>query len=81
MRSIDEDEMASRKHVPWLLWPFAALWDLLTVVLGLTGRAVGVLLAMGFIAAGTLLCLTIVGAVVGVPVAILGLLLMIKCLF
>ena len=73
--------MAARRNMPWLLWPFAALWDLLTAVLGLTGRGLGVVLAMALIAVGVLLCLTIAGAPAGVPVAILGVLVMIKCLF
>ena len=28
----------TQKHIPWYLWPFAALWKLLAVIVEMTGR-------------------------------------------
>ena len=35
-----------RHHTPWYLWPFVALWKLLALIVGLTGRLVAVLLGL-----------------------------------
>ena len=56
-----------------LLWPFVILWRLLTGLLGLGVRFIVVLLGLVFIFVGLLVSLTIVGAIVGIPLALLGL--------
>ncbi|MBU0493092.1 MAG: hypothetical protein KKA73_25600 [Chloroflexi bacterium] len=38
--------------VPLLLWPFWAIWRLLTLILGLTGRLVAVVLGLVLMAGG-----------------------------
>lgn len=68
-------------NVPWLLWPFHALWRLLTLILVLTGRLICALLGIALMAAGVALSLSIVGLVLGVPLVILGFLLTIRALF
>ena len=73
--------MAESKKVSWVLWPFVALWRLVTLILELTGRFVAILLGIVLIAAGVLVSLTVVGAVVGVPLALFGLLLIFRGLF
>jgi hypothetical protein len=73
--------MASQKKVPWLLWPFHALWQLLALILQLTGRVLGIILGLLLLIAGIVLSLTVVGAVVGVPLALLGFMLMLRGLF
>ena len=69
------------RHVPWLLWPFYALWRLLTLILGLTGRLLSVILGIGLMAAGVAIALSVVGAPLGVPLAALGFLLLVRALF
>lgn len=70
------------KHaVPWYLWPFAALWKLLAVIVELTGRLVAMIIGILLMIAGGLISLTIIGAIVGVPLAIVGLLLFLKGIF
>ncbi len=64
-----------------LLWPFRALWGLVTALLELTGRLVAVLLGVVLLIVGLALTLTVVGAVVGIPLAALGILLIIRGLF
>jgi hypothetical protein len=69
------------KHTPWFLWPFAALWKLLAVIVELTGRFVAMVLGIVFIIVGIIVSLTIVGAIVGIPLAIIGLLLLLRGIF
>ncbi len=71
----------TKKHVPWYLWPFAALWKLLAVIVEMTGRFVAMVLGVVFIIVGVIVSLTIVGAIVGVPLAIIGLLLLLRGMF
>jgi len=66
------------KHIPWYLWPFAAIWKLLAVIVELTGRLVAMILGIVLMIVGGLVSLTIVGAIVGIPLAIIGLLLFLK---
>lgn len=66
---------------PWYLWPFVALWRFLTWILGLTGRVVAVVLGLALMIVGVIVSLTVVGAVVGVPLLIFGLLLILRGLF
>ncbi len=69
------------KQIPWYLWPFAAIWKLLAVIVELTGRLVAMVLGIVLIIVGLLVSLTIVGAIVGIPLAIVGLLLFLKGMF
>lgn len=70
-----------RRNTPWILWPFVALWRLLAGILELTGRLVGIVLGLVLMIVGVLASLTVVGAVVGVPLAILGFLIVLRALF
>jgi hypothetical protein len=71
----------TQKHIPWFLWPFAALWKLIAVIVELTGRFVAMVLGIVFIVVGVIVSLTIVGAIVGIPLAIIGLLLLLRGIF
>lgn len=71
----------SEPRVPWFLWPFYAIWRLLTLILRATGRLACGLLGVVFIAAGVVVTLTVVGAPIGIPLAVLGVLLMVRALF
>ena len=71
----------TKHHVPWYLWPFVALWKLLAVIVELTGRFVALVLGIVFIAVGALISLTVIGAIVGIPLAIIGLLLLLRGIF
>jgi len=72
---------AHEKHIPWYLWPFAAIWKLLAVIVELTGRLVAMILGIILMIVGGLVSLTIVGAIVGIPLAIIGFLLFLKGIF
>ena len=72
---------SDKRSTPWYIWPFAAIWRLLTWILEFTGRLVAVILGVVFILVGVIISLTVIGAVVGVPLAIFGFLLMMRGLF
>ena len=73
--------MAEQKKTPWFLWPFAALWRLVTWILELTGRFVAILLGIVFMIVGVIVTLTVIGAIVGVPLVLFGVLLVFRGLF
>ena len=70
-----------QKTTPWFLWPFAALWSLLSFILKLTGRLLAAVLGLVLMIAGVLLTVVIVAAPVGIPLFILGLLLIVRSIF
>lgn len=72
---------AESKSVPWYLWPFWAIWRLLTIVVELTGRLIAVIIGLVFMIIGTLTSLTVIGAVIGIPLIIIGFLLVLRGLF
>ena len=71
----------TKQHIPWYLWPFAAIWKLLAVIVELTGRFVAMVLGLVLILVGVIVSLTVIGAIVGVPLAIVGLLLLLRGIF
>jgi len=71
----------TKQHIPWFLWPFFALWKLLAVIVELTGRFVAMVLGIVLMLVGVIVSLTIIGAIVGVPLAIIGLLLLLRGIF
>lgn len=74
-------ETSRKRPLPWILWPFAAIWWLVSFVLELTGRIVAGVLGLVLMIVGALLTVTIVGAVVGLPFIIFGFLLMLRSIF
>jgi len=71
----------SEHGTPWILWPFVALWRLIALIVEFTGRIVAVVLGAALMIVGIIVSLTVIGAVVGIPLAILGLLLVLRGLF
>ena len=76
-----ENSVAQKKNTPCLLVPFVALWDLIAYIITLTGRLVAVLLGMVFLILGVILTITVIGAIVGIPMIIFGLLLIVRGLW
>ena len=68
-------------HVPVLLWPFYAVWRLLTLLVELIGRLLCGVLGLALMAAGVAITITVLAAPVGIPLAALGFLLLIRALF
>ena len=61
-----------------LLWPIVALLRLIEGIIVLGGRFLVMVLGMVFIFAGLLISLTIVGAIIGIPLALIGLLMVFR---
>ena len=72
---------AAERATPLLLWPFVALWGLVGFVLRTVGRILCAVLGLALMAAGVALTLTVVGAIIGIPLAAFGLLLLVRALF
>ncbi len=68
-------------HIPILLWPFYAMWRLLTFVLSVAGRLICSILGIAIMIAGVAITMSVVGAPLGIPLASLGFLLLIRALF
>lgn len=64
-----------------LLFPFVALLKLIEIIIKITGRLLAVILGLVFMIIGGLLCLTIVGAIIGVPIVIFGFIMVVRGLF
>lgn len=62
-----------------LLWPVTLYVNLVGLLLRLMGRALGFCAGLALAVLGGLLCCTIIGAVAGIPLGLLGLGLMFKC--
>jgi hypothetical protein len=73
--------LSARSSAPWILWPVAAVLDLIAGVLRITGRLAGFAVGLGLVVLGGLLTLTIVFAPIGIPVLIIGFLIVIRSLF
>jgi hypothetical protein len=57
------------------------LWRLLTLILNLTGRLICVFLGIALMMSGVAIAMSVIGAPLGVPLAALGFLLVIRALF
>ncbi len=68
-------------QIPILLWPFYAIWRLLTFILNLAGRLICSVLGIGIMIAGVAITMSVIGAPIGIPLASLGFLLLIRALF
>jgi hypothetical protein len=69
------------RRTPLLLWPFVAVWRLVTFILQMTGRLVAIVLGVVLLVVGVILSVTVIGALVGVPLGIFGILLIVRGLF
>ncbi|MEI6291420.1 MAG: hypothetical protein WCP19_13395 [Chloroflexota bacterium] len=70
-----------KHHVPWYLWPFWLIWKLLATVVELVGRFTAMVIGMVLILVGILLTLTVIGSIIGIPLAVIGFLLLLKGIF
>ncbi|MDJ0905780.1 MAG: hypothetical protein QNI96_07155 [Woeseiaceae bacterium] len=73
--------MASHRDVPILLWPFYAIWRLLTFVVQVIGRLFCGVLGLGLMVAGVAISITVLAAPVGIPLAAIGFLLLVRAIF
>jgi len=72
---------SNRRRTSILLLPFIIVWSVISFFLRLTGRVIGAVLGLVFMIAGIVLSVSMVAAPIGIPLAILGFLLMLRSLF
>ena len=70
-----------KNRVPLLLWPFYAVWRLLTFVVELIGRVFCGVLGLALMVAGIAIAVTVLAAPIGIPIAVLGFLLLVRAIF
>ena len=73
--------MSDTKRFSWVMWPFEALWWLVTTILALTGRFIVVVVGAVLRLIGGLISATLVGAMIGIPLLFFGVLLVLRGLF
>jgi hypothetical protein len=71
----------SDRDVPILLWPFYAIWRLLTFVVEMVGRLICALIGLALMAVGTAMTITVLAAPIGIPIAAVGFLLLVRAVF
>jgi len=71
----------SDRDVPILLWPLYAIWRLLTFVVEMVGRLICALIGLALMAAGTAITITVLAAPIGIPIAAVGFLLLVRAVF
>lgn len=64
-----------------LVWPLEALGRLVALLFELSGRFIVVVSGMVLIVLGVVISLTVIGAIVGIPMLLLGFLLVVRGLF
>jgi hypothetical protein len=69
------------KHVPLLLWPFWAIWRLIALIIGLTGRLVAVILGLVLMVVAVVISIPVITIPIGIPIFLVGLLLVFRGLF
>jgi hypothetical protein len=71
----------TKHHIPWYLWPSVALGQLVATIIELVGRFVAILLGFVLFVIGAVVSLTIVGAIIGIPLMLFGGMLVLKGMF
>jgi hypothetical protein len=69
------------KGTSCLLWPFAAIWRLVSIIFELAGRLLAIVLGVVLMILGVVVSLTVIGAVVGIPMILFGMLLVVRGFF
>lgn len=64
-----------------LLWPVRALWRLASALVGLVSRIVALVLGVVVTVLGLILSATIVGGAVGIPLILLGIVLIVRSFY
>ncbi len=69
------------KRISWILWPFYAVWRVVSIFFELTGRIICAMIGLALMAAGVAITISIVAAPVGIPIVAFGFLLLVRALF
>lgn len=64
-----------------IVWPIRIVWALATWIVNVIGILLGLLLGFAFMALGVLFCSAIITAFIGIPMFLIGLLLVLRALY
>lgn len=64
-----------------LVRPLELVWSLVGSLLNLAGRLFAGIIGLVLILLGVVLSLTVIGSIIGIPMLVLGILLVVRCLF
>lgn len=64
-----------------LVWPFKVLWSFVGIVFLAVGKLMSLVMGLVLTVIGVLLSATLVGAILGVPLILLGVTMMVRALF
>ena len=71
----------AKRRTPWFLWPFTSIWNLIIRLVSLTGRLVAIAIGLALMIAGVIVSLTVIGAILGIPLFAIGALMVIRGLW
>ena len=74
-------ELAPRRRTPIVLLPIVWLWRFVTFLANLTGILLALTLGLLLMVIGLALTWTVIGAVLGIPLFILGFMLLLRALY
>ena len=72
---------ATKRRTPILLWPIIGLWRMTTFVSNRIGIVMTLIIGVLLMLAGYVLISTIIGAIIGIPLFIMGLLFTVRGLY
>ena len=64
-----------------LLWPFELLWCIASLIFRVVGSLLSAIIGLALIILGVVLTVTVVGAIIGVPIIFTGALMIIRSIF
>ncbi|RCK76214.1 MAG: hypothetical protein ANABAC_0365 [Anaerolineae bacterium] len=70
-----------RKRIPWFLFPFWLIWKLVMGIVEFTGRILAIVLGFVLMVVGIIISATIVGLIIGLPMILIGVLLVLRGIF
>ena len=72
---------ARSRPTPLLLWPVVILWRVVSMLVQLTGILLALAIGFVFMILGVALSMTVVGAVIGVPLLFLGIMITLRAIY
>ncbi len=64
-----------------ILFPFIAIWKLITFIFEMTGRLIAFIIGLIVLILGACLTATVLGAIIGIPMIVVGVLLIVRSFF
>lgn len=69
------------RNTPVIFWPVVAVWKIITKLVELTGILIALLVGFIFMVVGVTLSMTVVGAVIGIPLLFIGVMITLRAIY